>query len=305
MGIPYEMAVLLLQASRAGADLSRPLCLGRLRMSIRPYELAALLDRLAPNADPGVRARALASSWADPFLELLGAEAVHTLDASPYEGADIVHSLNEPLPTDLCERFSVVIDGGTLEHVFNIPVALDNVMKLLRPNGVFMACGPGNNQIGAGFFQFSPELYFRTFSPPNGFRVLGLYLAAAGQTHWWQVRDPAESGRPSFFRASGETRILCVARKDDPDGHLREIPTQSKYTTAWDAAAGSPAAVGPQAEQERTVPPLKRRVFDVLPRGVVSGYRDWRTVRRTRRRSPGDLRRVDPLTMTFEESRNG
>lgn len=301
MGIPYELATLMLQARRARADLSRPLCLGRMRMSVRPYELAPLLDRLAPDTPAEGRARALASPWAEPFLELLGAERVQTLDASDYEGADIVHSLNEPVPADLEGRFSAVIDGGTLEHVFNLPVAMNNVMKLLRPGGVFIGCGPGNNQVGAGFYQFSPEFYYRVFTPDNGFRVLGLYLAAAGQTHWWRVADPEATGRPSFFRARGETRILCVARKDEPDGHLRAMPTQSKYTAAWaERPQAPPSAATGDAEKQRTVSPLKRRLFDLLPRGWVSGYRDRRTVRRAADRFASDRMRVDPMALRLE-----
>lgn len=298
MGITYEMATLLLQAKRAGLDLSAPLCLGRMRMSVRPYELDTLLDRLLPDVEHRARADALASIWAEPFLRMLGAETVQTLDASAYEGADIVHSLNDPVPRDLWGRFSVVIDGGTLEHVFNTATALDAVMRVLRPGGIFVTCGPCNNQVGAGFYQFSPELYFRVFTPENGFRLLGLYLSAARQTQWWEVVDPAESGRRTVFRAPGETRLLCVARKEDPDGQLREGPTQSSYATAWDRA---PASAGPEGTEESTstrrrVSAAKRALHAVLPRGLVTGLRDWRSIRRARRRAVGDLRRIDPLT---------
>jgi len=297
MGIPYELAALALHARRAGLDLSVPLCLGRLRMSVRPYELAALADRLAPDVDARAREHALASPWGEPFLEMLGAQTIEILDASAYEGATLVYSLNEPVPEALHGRFSVIIDGGTLEHVFNIPTAFDSIMRMLRPGGVLLSCGPGNNQLGGGFYQFSPELYYRVFTPANGCRVLGVFLAATGQSCWWQVRDPAETGNRTVFRAHGDTRILCVAVKDAEDAALREIPAQSAYSTAWEDAP--PASPQPEEEEApRRVSAAKSRLHALLPRGLVTGFRDRRAIRRAVRKSAGDLMQVDPLGET-------
>jgi hypothetical protein len=43
---------------------------------------------------------------ADRFIELLGASEVHSLDISAYEGADIIHDLNEPLPGSLASKYN-------------------------------------------------------------------------------------------------------------------------------------------------------------------------------------------------------
>ena len=62
-------------------------------------------------------------------------------------------------------QFDVVYDGGTLEHVFNFPVALRNAMELLRPGGrLFTIHTCANNLCGHGFYQFSRELFYRTLS---------------------------------------------------------------------------------------------------------------------------------------------
>jgi hypothetical protein len=64
--------------------------------------------------------------YAEEFFRLLGAQSVESIDASEYEGATHVHDMNLPVPRELLGRFSVVHDGGTLEHVFNVPQALKN-----------------------------------------------------------------------------------------------------------------------------------------------------------------------------------
>ena len=71
------------------------------------------------------------------------------IDASPYEGATIVHDLNTPVDTSLHERFDVVIDGGDLEHVFNIPVALANLMSMLTVGGTMLLVESGKRSLRA------------------------------------------------------------------------------------------------------------------------------------------------------------
>lgn len=94
-----------------------------------------------------------------------------TLDVSDYEDADHIHDLNTPIPDELRGRFSVIIDGGTLEHVFDIPQALRNLKAMLRPGGRIIHLNPTNNWAEHGFYQLSPTLY-HDFYAVNGFEML-------------------------------------------------------------------------------------------------------------------------------------
>src|SRR5437763_3852117 len=55
------------------------------------------------------------------LFRALGFTSVESLDASDYEGADIVWDLNKAVPDSLKAKYDVVFDGGTSEHVFNFP----------------------------------------------------------------------------------------------------------------------------------------------------------------------------------------
>lgn len=68
--------------------------------------------------------------------------------------------MNREIPGDFIEKYSMVLDGGSLEHVFNFPVAVRNCMQMLQVGGHYLAITPANNFMGHGFYQFSPELYF-------------------------------------------------------------------------------------------------------------------------------------------------
>ena len=96
---------------------------------------------------------------------------VESLDVSTYEKATILHDMNLTVPYELRERFTVVHDGGTIEHVFNVPEAFKNCMEMVRVGGHFTQVNVANNYTGHGFWQFSPELIFRVFSPQNGYRI--------------------------------------------------------------------------------------------------------------------------------------
>ena len=92
---------------------------------------------------------------AEPFTEhlfaLLGSASVRSIDYSGYEGADIVHDLNEPIPASLVESCDTVFDGGSIEHIFNLPIALANLMKLVRVGGTVLSVNGANNFLGHGF----------------------------------------------------------------------------------------------------------------------------------------------------------
>jgi 2-polyprenyl-3-methyl-5-hydroxy-6-metoxy-1,4-benzoquinol methylase len=107
------------------------------------------------------------NGYAEPLLEMLGAKEIVSIDASAYEGCSIVHDMNQPISEHLKARFDLVLDSGSLEHVFNFPVAIKNCMEMVRLGGYLVTMNPANNCPGHGFYQFSPELFFRVLSETN------------------------------------------------------------------------------------------------------------------------------------------
>ena len=97
--------------------------------------------------------------YSENFLKALGAEQIHSLDASDFEGADIICDLNRPLPEEYINKFTCVIDGGTTEHVFSFDQAMENVIDMLKVGGYYIGMIPSNNWNGHGLYQLSPMLY--------------------------------------------------------------------------------------------------------------------------------------------------
>ena len=128
MGITYFDARLLCSARLGGASFRDTLTIARLSLNLHEHEVASLRQLYSTAAgfsgvDPFKDY--VFGQYSDEFLKsYLGISSLAILDYSEYEGATIVHDLNQPVPEHLHGRFDAVIDGGSFEHVFNFPVAI-------------------------------------------------------------------------------------------------------------------------------------------------------------------------------------
>jgi hypothetical protein len=159
------------------------------------------------------------------------------------------------MPEHLKGQFSVVFDGGTLEHVFNAGWALRHCLELVAPGGHYIGASPGNNQMGHGFYQFSPEFYYRVLSRDVGFEV-DLILAVEQRPlrpRWYKALDPAQCHRRIQLRSTFPVELFALARRvsPSPSGEAATTPQQSDYVTEWEGSA------------DRT-PSMKRRLYENL-----------------------------------------
>lgn len=114
--------------------------------------------------------------YTENFWRWLGSKKTDFLDYSDYEGANIVWDLNQPIPNQFREKYSVVVDGGTMEHVFNYPQAIKNAMEMVEVGGHLILLTPADGWCGHGFYQFSPCLFWDLLNETNGYSVLEISL---------------------------------------------------------------------------------------------------------------------------------
>jgi hypothetical protein len=249
-------------------------------MLVDAHKLKSLIYEFSFSPRPDMLAAAESScggGWAEPFLQILGAEEVVSVDASAYESCSFVHDLNLPIPGTLKSRFDVVIDGGTLEHVFNFPVAVKNCIDMLSVGGCFLSAAPANNFAGHGFYQFSPELFYRVFSGENGFVIERAFVSEAYRDNkWYRVPDPALVRRRVEFVSARPTYLLIQARKISQVETFRCCPQQSDYATVWEGRPdGSCNPSGSIAPKQQYLIQLLKSVVLRVPgaRHLVNGFR--------------------------------
>jgi hypothetical protein len=271
MGITATDVDILFDLSRREPSIARIATIGRLTLYLHSWQVDRLKE-LMPKSD------ALAGyRWgdnADQFLrDLTGATEIVSIDISDYEGASIVHDMNAPFTSrypNLADNFDLVIDGGTLEHIFNFPVAIINMMFLVRKGGYIISSNPANNLCGHGFYQFTPELMYRIYSRENGFKMHRVVLTQARHTsvemdsrpRSYEVVDPATLGRRILVRNKWPIMIRTLAERVGD-----QLPTvldvqQSDYVAA---RAGS---TNPRAHSD--IKKILRKAYQKLPRTVQS-----------------------------------
>jgi SAM-dependent methyltransferase len=170
------------------------------------------------------------------FFRNLGFHEIESLDVSDYEGATILGDLNDPeLPTKIGRQFDLIYDSGTLEHVFNAPIALQTLVRMVSPGGIIVHATPTNGFMDHGFWQVSPDL-FHSFYRSQGFRLLtsaifvlgGSPVAFRAEDNIYRTR-----GRDFIVGTFPEAIAIFAAQKTDASS-ASDMKLQDYYRDMYD-----------------------------------------------------------------------
>ena len=285
MGLDTPAVKFLCAAKSMGVDFSNTATIGRQSFFPDPLSLRRVFSILGVSRD--AEAFLHENPYGEAFFSLLGARCVDSIDYSNYEEATILHDMNTPISDDLRGRFSLVHDGGTLEHVFGVVQGLQNCLEMVRVGGHFSMANVANNFMGHGFWQFSPDLIFRALSPANGFRIkcVLLHEAVAGGA-WYLTADPAEVHSRVELRNSLPTYIMALAQRASEAKVFAIPPQQSDYEALWAAQRkdGKPIALSSAAWRRRAPAFLRRTWRRIRSRGFF--------VRRRKEFNPSHYHRI-------------
>jgi len=203
----------------------------------------------------------------------LGAAEVLALDCSAFEGAELVHDLNQPVPGHLASRFDLVFDSGTLEHVFDVRTALMNVGQMVKRGGRVIHLSPCNNFANHGFYQFSPTLLIDYYEA-NGFAALQAYVAEFSPSERdsvpWQLFRLDLRRQPVVMRSRRRLLVVFVAEKA-AGATVDRIPQQTYYRQLLAADPGAAGSLGAMSSRVQTLGWLKR----LVPERLKAILRQW------------------------------
>jgi SAM-dependent methyltransferase len=229
MGLNVNGTKLLLHLWKEGLNFGKVLMIGRQRLNVSKISLQRNFDKFNFK-ESAADVKKKNGGYAEPFFERLGATTVDSLDISDYEHATMLHDMNQPIPESFKGRFDTVIDSGSLEHVFNFPVAIRNCMEMVAVGGHCISLTPTNNFLGHGFYQFSPELFYRVFSKVNGFQIKKMFFFIDdSNTSFYEVSDPLEVRNRVILNNSMPSYLFVVAQKLQEVPIFSNTPQQSDY----------------------------------------------------------------------------
>lgn len=179
--------------------------------------------------------------YSENMFEKFGFGQIETMDYASYEGPSIEQDLNKPVPTKLHKKFGFIFDGGTIEHVFNVPQALENVFNMLKPGGRFVSANGMNGWVGHGMYQFNPELvwtFWKRKCQCIVHRCLGIHKIP-GHAKILSFPDAAKTGQRLRLKGKiPEGRVYLYYEVERTAAPMLETSAlQSDYQTRWAASA--------------------------------------------------------------------
>lgn len=263
MGINLNGLRFLLYAKAQGVDYKKTAMLGRQGLHLTFQQFERVFNKeFGYSLSESQLQDIFGSHYADKLLSFLGAETVDSFDASDYEGSTQIHDFNLEIDPSYFQKYSCVIDGGSLEHIFNFPTAVKNCMNLLQQDGFFLGITPTNNYPGHGFYQFSPELFYQIFSETNGFETLDIFVHEEREAaYWYRVKNAMKTGGRVIFSNKKETLMLVFAQRKQIQPVLQRYPNQADYLVSWGEAAQRPKVGSRWDGVKRYIPvELKKRL---------------------------------------------
>lgn len=159
--------------------------LGNQTLRASDEALGLIVERSAPGtSESGIDLAGLKSLLAQgskargdraaDYYRLLGFSDYTAIDVNELYGS-LVMDLNKDLREayGYRDRFSLVTNNGTGEHVFNQNTIYRNVHQLTKTGGVMIHVQPFIDYVNHGFFSIHPNLY-HALSVANGYEILAM-----------------------------------------------------------------------------------------------------------------------------------
>lgn len=212
-------------------DLLKPLAPCRM-LSLGYPDLLLREERTEPKAKDAAGISAW-HSWpypvydTDAVFKSLGIKAEY-FDINASRGCERIVDLNEQVPWSE-DKFDVVLDPGTLEHVFNIGQAFWTVRKLCKVGGHIIHVNPVN-MVNHGFWNISPTTYLDFYSH-HGDKIVHAEMISGPL----MARESYELPPVARFTAPPNASAVVMVRRGD--GWGKGYPMQHKYRVNPDLKA--------------------------------------------------------------------
>lgn len=152
-----------------------------------------------------------------------------SIDFSDYEWPTYTHDFNTPIDPNFHHQYDIIFDGWSSEHMFNPVQAFYNYHDIIKTWGYYIGILPMNNHVNHGFYQFSPDFFYRFFSEERWYKTKCFVYK---KWWWYMIKDLLSF--PEVYHAnlsisSYPNLIYVVAHKIWNKEVFLEYPKQTVY----------------------------------------------------------------------------
>lgn len=288
MGLDTNGIKFLLSCRKSGSRFGKTLMIGRQILNLDFSELKHDLSGFGLYESDQQVEKLLSdhNGYSESLLRLLGSDVIDSLDYSNYEGANLLHDMNLPIPEEWKGKYQTVLESGSIEHIFNFPVSIKNCMEMVAPGGDLIIITPVNNIMGHGFYQFSPEVFYRVLNERNGFDLDRMFIFEySPEEKWYRVEDPKKVKQRVELMNSSAT-YLCVRAKRLSGGTVLEnFPQQSDYEDAWEGRENYYSRLAQDRDSIETHNDLyvpRKLLKRILPQWFIDIYRAYKLTKKVK-----------------------
>jgi len=193
-----------------------------------PLKVPTTIIRSSSRALPTINKEAADYIHAKTFFEFLGIpkDQYYDIDKFDFDQPAIVADLQDPIEERFHDFFNLIIDGATVEHIFDVKAVLSNLVRMTKVGGYVLHLSPAQNYLNHGFYQFSPTLFY-DFYTANGFEIVEAYIVETrGMIQRFYTYDQAQDCQGLYFDPGNRLGNCFLMRKISP---ITEITSPDQY----------------------------------------------------------------------------
>ena len=165
----------------------------------------------------------------EAFFRLLGNDRVRALDHSDYEGAELFHDLNKSIDASAENIADFILDGSTLDNLFNPGIGLQNMTRMLRAGGRLIAVNMAS-QHNSPYVALTPWWFLDYFSI-NGFADCRVYVTLHTGRGRLDVFEPIAADPSGRTFTSNRVVGIVVFAEKGANSTWDRLPIQRQYAS--------------------------------------------------------------------------
>ena len=151
-----------------------------------------------------------------------------SVTAIDFHGTEKALQLDLNGPVDLGRKFDIVMNIGTLEHVFNVAQGFKTVHDHTRPGGFMLHGMPFTGWIEHGFYNFNPTIIW-DLAASNGYRVEMFIYSEIKPPKMVHLTEREQVRKMAKNRQIGENAMLYAVLRRPEEEKPFQLPMQGFY----------------------------------------------------------------------------
>jgi hypothetical protein len=159
------------------------------------------------------------------FFEAVGIKYT-CIDINDEEGVSFFDlNFDSVKPSDM-KAYDLMLNVGTVEHVFNQYNAFKAAHDFVRKGGHFIHFMPFLGYIDHGYYSFQPGLYI-DLAAANDYEILGMWINPDGRHDHYLIPWDTNVLKHLDLKATNHTALMVIMRKNG-EGEFK-VPFQGRY----------------------------------------------------------------------------